>query len=75
MRLGRLCDPALDLAVLELVDPVAARTDEVMMMTGFAEPIAALPGSVGKLVDDLPISEHRQRAVDGREPDALAAVA
>ena len=44
-------------------------------MTGAAEAVTALPGAVGQLVDDLPVPEHRQRAVDGREPHALAALA
>jgi hypothetical protein len=65
--------PRVDLAVAHLDDPVAARADEVMMMVLAAPAVTDLVRAVAKLMDDAGRHQHSQRAVDGRESEALAA--
>ena len=74
MHLRCLRNPGLHLAALQLVDPVALRTDEMVVMSRSAKPVAALAGPVRQLVDDLALTEDGQGAVNGGETYALALV-
>jgi hypothetical protein len=72
--LRRLRDPGVDLAVLELLDAVAARADEMVMMSRAAQAVAGLAASVGELVDHVLLAQHRKRPVDGGEADTFPAL-
>ena len=44
------------------------------MMAGAAEPVAAFPGAVSQLVDDVALPQDRERTVDGRQADLFASL-
>jgi zinc transport system substrate-binding protein len=54
---------------------MAARADQVVVVSRAAEPVTGLPGVVRELVDDLLLAQDGQRAIDRREADPLAALA
>jgi hypothetical protein len=67
-----LRDPGVDLTALEFLDAMTLRADEVVVMAGAAEPVAALTGAVSQLVDDIALPQHRERSVDRRQTDLFA---
>jgi len=72
--LGReVTEPAVEVAVAELDDAVAGAADEVMMMALPAEAVADLAGMVPQGVHDSVVAEQRQRPVDRRESNRVAA--
>jgi hypothetical protein len=74
-RRGHPLEPVVEAAVGQLDHAVAAGADEVMVVLVAADPVAALLGAVREDVDDALLGQDAERAVDGREADALAAVA
>ena len=66
---GDLVDPAAKVAVVDLDDAVAARADEVMMMSIGAEPVAELAAVVGQRVHDAVVAKHGECPVDGCETE------
>lgn len=66
-------EPSVEVAVAELDDAVAGAADEVMVVALAAEPVADLAGMVHQRVHDSVLAEQRERAVDGRESDCIAA--
>jgi zinc transport system substrate-binding protein len=75
VALRRPRHPGVDLAALELLDAMAARADEVVVVSRAAEPVTTLPGVVYELVDDILLAQDGQRPIDRREADPLAALA
>jgi hypothetical protein len=74
MRLGGLLDPGVDLTALELLDAMAARADEVVMVARATEAVAAFAGAMSKLVYDLALPQDRERTVDRRQAYLFASV-
>ena len=72
MPLGAALYPTLEVAIVELDDPVALGADEMMVVLVAAEPVAELPGMVGERVDHALFGEDRERPVHGREGDVMA---
>ena len=62
-------EPGIELAVLQLHDAVAFAADQMVMMSIAAEAVTDLPGTMGERVDDALLTQQRERAVDGRQPD------
>jgi hypothetical protein len=69
---GEPREPAVQLTVAELDDPVAFLAHQVVVMTGAAQAVAGLAGMVHEGVDHAVLAEERERPVDRRQPDALA---
>lgn len=72
MLVGGSRKPLVELALLDLRNPVTAHADEVMVVALPAEPVARLAWVVSELVDDAVLAEERERPVDGRQTDPLA---
>jgi hypothetical protein len=72
-RRGRRRQPIVQVATSELVDPVAARADEMMVMADAAESVTALALVVRKLVDDFVLREQGQGSVHGGQAHRLLA--
>ena len=75
MLAGHLGGPRLDVTALDLDRRAARAADQVVMVVLRAAPVHRLAGVGAQRVDE-PVGGHRlQRAVHGRQPDALAAAA
>lgn len=74
MLLRGFREPFIHLTTLELGYSVAAGTNEMVVVTLSAEPIARLPGPVGELIHHAAVAQDGERSVDRREPDRLAAL-
>jgi hypothetical protein len=73
--LGRgVREPLLEPAFAELDHAVAARADEVMVVVLAAPAVAELARVVRKNVDRALAGQARERAVDGRQAEAFAAL-
>ena len=68
----KLLEARLEVAVPELDDAVAARADEMVVVLVGADAVAELARVVAQGVDDAPLAQRGQRAVDGREADVVA---
>src|SRR6185436_4183348 len=72
---GHSGGPCLDIAALDLDGRAARSADQVVMVVFGAAPVHRLAGVGAQRVDE-PVGGHRlQRAVHGREADALATAA
>ena len=63
----------LEVASHELDHPMAARTDEMVMVLIGADAIAELAGMMAEDVDDPLVAKERERPVDRCEPDPAPA--
>jgi len=70
---GQPGDPFVEPAVVQLDDPVAFATDEVVVVAIRAEAVAKLSAVVAHRVDDIVIAEKRECPVDRREADGRVA--
>jgi hypothetical protein len=64
--------PRLDLAGVDLLNPLAAVADEMVMVDRTAEPVHGLATVVAEDVDLAAVDELLQSAVDRGKPDAAA---
>lgn len=53
---------------------MAARANEMVMVAGATESVAALAGTVSQLVDDVALFQHRERTVDSRQTHLFASL-
>ena len=70
---GGTRERCLELAVAELRDRVAARADEMVVMSLVADAVAARIPEVVERLDELGVDEGVERPVDGGQADRLPA--
>ncbi|KLL96565.1 hypothetical protein NJ76_02010 [Rhodococcus sp. IITR03] len=75
VRLGHLVRPAFDLRAVHLDREAAVAAHEMVVVPGGAPPEQRLAAVGAQHVDAADLGERLQGAVDGRQADALAALA